>query len=267
MAPGPSLQLPSFLHGIFPGVHQKVKKEGQRCGKQYREHGTFPPPRQMRDVSPSDVVLMHEVTDFQRDQPAWRLYMVSKLMGSLTEIRPDEWQNPFPVRDAYEECFRQTAWGALYFAVDPGAPRSTQRTALRLQAVLHFWEPLQSARYLFKKLGAVLTLEELMVAACGWTMEAWSPVGEDSVRARLATAAERMAQATREDSIEAILRHLPRVLTSARNLKHRDVVANPSFQRERITALDAEDFERVSAACTSDVLGLVYSWDRRLAAQ
>ncbi len=138
--------------------------------------------------------------------------------------------------------------------------------APRLQAVLRFWEPLQSARYLFKTLGEALTLEELMVASCAWAMDAWVPESDAPVRSRLALAAERMARATREDSIEAILRELPRAIDSARGLKHRDVVSDPSFpfQRERLATLDPWRFERTSAACTSDVLGLVYSWDRQL---
>ena len=269
MAPGQSssLQLPSFLHGIYPSVHQKTRKEGLRCGEQYRKDGSFPAPRQMLEVPPGEVVVAQGVVDFQRERPIWRLYMVSTLMGNLSETLSGEWQNPFPVRDAYETFFREAAWGALYFAIEQDAPVSAERTAMRLQAVLRFWEPLQSVRYLFKTLGEALTLEELMVASCDWAMEAWCPVGEASVRARLEVAAERMARATREDSIEAILRQMPRALTFARGLKHRDVVADPVFQRERLATLDPRAFERVSGACTSDLLGQVYAWDRQLGKQ
>jgi hypothetical protein len=267
MAPGqPStLRLPSFLHGIYPAVHQKTRKEGLRCGEQYRKDGTFPAPRQMLEVPSGEVVVAHEVVDFQRERPAWRLYMVSNVISGLCESL--DWQNSFHVGDAYEAYCRETAWGALYFAIGQTAPMSAERVALRLRAVLRFWEPLQSARYLFKALGAALTLEELMVASCDWAMDAWCPVGEASVRARLEMAAERMARATRVDSMEAILREMPRALAYARNLKHRDVVADPSFQRQRLAALDSQGFERVSGACTSELLGQVYSWDRQLGKQ
>ncbi|MFY0582146.1 hypothetical protein ACN28S_54760 [Cystobacter fuscus] len=181
-------------------------------------------------------------------------------MSGLSEAL--EGQNPFPARDAYEARFLETAWSALYFATSAMVPVSAERTALRLQAVLRFWESLQGARYLFKTLGAPLTLEELVGAACDWAMDAWCP-GEASVRDRLKSAAERMARATREDCIEAILRQMPHALTFARNLKHRDVVANPAFQRERLIALPPLAFERVSGACTSDLLALLYSWDRQ----
>jgi hypothetical protein len=98
-------------------------------------------------------------------------------------------------------------------------------------------------------------------------MDAWCPGGETSVRERLAAAAECIARATREDCIEAILRQMPHALTFARNLKHWDVVAEPSFQRERLAALSPPAFERVSGACTSDLLALLYSWDRQAGKQ
>jgi len=144
-----SLQLPSFLQGTFRSVQQKTHREGLRCGEQYREDGAFPIPRQMVEVPPTEVVVAHEVVDFQRERPAWRLYMVSHVMGSLAP----EGHKPIPVRHDYEAFFRETAWGALFFATTHLGAVSAERTARRLQSVLRFWEPLQSARYLFKKLG------------------------------------------------------------------------------------------------------------------
>jgi hypothetical protein len=263
MMAGPpvSLQLPSFLHGTFSSVQRKTRKEGLRCGALYGKVGSFPVPLQMQDVLPSDEVLTHEGADLQHERPAWRLYMVSHVMSGLSEAL--EGQNTFPARDAYEARFLDAAWGALYFATSAMVPVSAERTALRLQGVLRFWDPLQGARYLFKTFGAPLTLEELMRAACDWAMDAWCSGEEISVRERLMTAAERMARATREDCIEAILRQMPHALTFARNLKHRDVVADPAFQRERLAALSPPAFERVSGACTSDLLALLYSWDRQ----
>jgi hypothetical protein len=257
-----ALRLPSFLHGSYPAVHQKAMKEGLRCGEQYRKDGSFPAPQQMLEVPSGAVIVAHEVVDFQHERPAWRLYMVSQIRSGLCEAL--DWPGTFEVDDLYEAFCRETAWGALCFAISLDAPASAERMALRLQAVLRFWEPLQSVRYLFKTLGVALTLEELMVAACDWAMEAWCPEGGTSVRARLETAAERMAQATREDCLEAILRHMPRALSLARDLKHPEVLADPAFQRERLATLDAQAFERISGACTPYVLEKLYDWDHEL---
>jgi hypothetical protein len=258
----PSLQLPSFLHGTSPTVQRKTRKEGLRCGEQYQRNGSFPSPQELLEVPPGETVLTHEVADFHHERPAWRLYMVSNVMSGLYEAL--DWRNTLQVDASYEACFRETGWGALYFATSQDAPRSAERTALRLQAVLRFWEPLQSVRYRFKTLGAGLMLEELMVASCGWALDAWCPLGDASVRARMEMAAERMARATRDDSIEAILRMMPRALAHASDLKHRDVVADPAFQRQRLVALDPPAIERVSAACTSDLLEKLYDWDHEL---
>ncbi len=255
-----SLQLPSFLHGTFRSVQQKTRREGLRCGAQYREVGAFSQPRQMLEVPPGEVVVTHEVVDFQRERPAWRLYMVSHVMVALSEPP----QSPFPVRNSYEALFRETAWGALFFATTHMGPVSAERTAKRLQSVLRFWEPLQSGRYLFKNPRMAHTLEELMLASCDWAMDAWCPVGDASVRSRLEAAAERMAQATREDCIEAIFREMPRALAHAGPLMHQHVVENPAFQRERLATLDAWSFERVSGACTADLIWLLHRWDREL---
>jgi hypothetical protein len=264
MTPGDtsSLQLPSFLHGTFRTVRQKAKREGLRCGEQYQKDGTFLLPRQLVEVPPGEVVVAHEVVDFQHERPSWRLYLVSDVMSGLREAV--DWQNTLPLRDAYEDFCLETAWGALYFALAQMGPVSAQRTAKRLQAVLRFWAPLQGAHYLFKKLGTAQTLEELMVASCDWAMDAWCPEGDASVRERLETAAQRMARATREDCIEAIFREMPRALAHAGKLKHRNVVADPDFQRERLATLDSWSFERVSAACTADLIWLLTVWDREL---
>jgi hypothetical protein len=258
------LRLPSFLHGTYAFVHQKTRREGHRCSEQYRKSGTFPSPQQMLEIPSGELVLTHGVADFQHERPAWRLYMVSDVMSGLWEAL--DWQDTFAVGDAYEAFFRETAWGALYFATAQMSPVSAERTALRLQAVLRAWEPLQSVRYLFKTLGATLTLEELMAVSCGWAINAWSPAGDASVsvRTRLQTAVERMARATREDCIEAILRRMPLALSSERSLKHWQVLSNPALQRERLAALDPEEFERVSGARTSDLIGYLHDWDHEL---
>lgn len=260
-----SLQLPSFLHGSFTSVARQTSREGQRCGEQYRRDGSFPAPREMLAVSPGEVVITHEVADFQREEPAWRLYMVSRVMSGLLETL--DYQNTFHVRDAYEAFCRETAWGALHFAVEQNAPRSAARTAVGLKAVLCFWEPLESARYLFKTLGAVLSLEELLLACNDWAVDAWCPVGDSPVRARLELASERMARATKADCVEAILREMPRALAYARDLKHRDVLSTPTFWREQLGLLPPRAFERVSGACTSDLLSQLYAWDRALGKQ
>jgi hypothetical protein len=260
-----SLRLPSFLHGTYRLVQQKTKREGLRCGARYLEDGSFAVPLRMEEVPSGELVMTHEVADFQREQSAWRLYMVSEVMSGLREAL--DWRNTLPMRDAYEAFFLDTAWGALYFSLAQMGPVSAERTARRLRAVLRFWQPLQSARYLFKSIGTPHRLDDLMVASCDWALDAWCPVGGASVPERLEMAAARMARATREDCIEAMLRELPRALEHAGKLKHRAVVADPVYQRERLATLDSRAFERVSGARTAELIAQLHDWDHELGVQ
>lgn len=257
-----SLQVPACLYGKHAALRQKARKVGLRCGQHYLREGIFPVPRLMREVAPGELILMTEVADFQREQPACRLYMAFDIMHGVIEAVKG--QNRLGVRDAYETAFLSTAWAALPFCVDQMGPVSAQRAALRIQSVLRFWEPLDSARYHYKLLGQKLTLEALMEKSCGWAPAAWCPESDAPLRERLALAAERMSRATREESLAAIRRHLPQALPLARNLQHPDTLADPSFQEERLATIDDWSFERISAAHTSHLLWLLYGWDREL---
>ncbi|HYO57117.1 hypothetical protein [Archangium sp.] len=258
-----TLQLPSFLHGPYIAIKSKTKAEGRRCAKQYQLNGTLPQPRELRTVSPGEVVFTHSIVDFQDHLPAWRLYMVSEVMMSLYDV--DE-KNHRHLGNLYETTFRETAWGALYFALSGMAPESAERTALRLQAVLRFWDSLQHGRYLYQTLNTFMSLEELMTAACGWAMEAWCPEEGAPVRSRFAVASERMARATKDDCVEAILRQLPRILPFAdrSNLNHLEVVMDSTAWREHLATLDAWEFERISAVRPGSILERMYVWDREL---
>lgn len=258
-----TLQLPSFLHGPSIAIKSKTKAEGRRCAKQYQLNGTFPQPRELRTVAPGEVVFTEYVADFENQSPAWRLYMLGEVMMSLYDM--DE-KNHRQLGKAYEAFFRETPWGALYFALSGNAPESAERTALRLQAVLRSWDSLHHGRYLHKKLNTFMNLEELMTAACGWAMNAWCPEGGSSVRSRFEVASERMARATRDECVEAILRQLPRILSFAdrRKLNHADVVMELSSWREHLATLDTQEFERISGVYPGEVLREMYRWDRQL---
>jgi hypothetical protein len=257
--------MPSFLYGSLLAVERKTLEEGRRYVEQYQRTGSFSAPLEMVVVPPGEVVVAHEVVDFNHERPAWRLYMLFKVMSGLCEALG--WKNTSLVRDAYEAAARETSWGALYFVISREAPKSAERTALRLRALLRFWEPLQSVRYLFNSPHTSISLEELMIAAVDWAMDAWCPVGDTAIRARLEMAAGRMAHATKEECIEAILREMPRALAYASGLKHKEVLSDADFLRKRFLALTPSAFERVSGACTAELLSRLYLWDRQLEKQ
>ncbi|ATB43352.1 hypothetical protein CYFUS_008832 [Cystobacter fuscus] len=258
-----ALQLPAFLHGPITAIENAAKAEGRRCAKQYQVDGTFPAPMEMKAVAPNDLVFTHNVADIHDEHPAWRLYMASEVVMSLCDATSDR-----HLGDIYEEAFRQTAWGALHFALSGNAPESAARTARRLQAVLGFWDSLQHGRYIHQRLNTFLTLEELLTSACGWATDAWCPEGASSTHSRIEVASERMARATKEDCVEAILRQLPHIFSFAdgRKLTHPEVVTNPTAWREHLIAMDDATFERLSGVRPAEVLRSLYQWDRQLGA-
>lgn len=105
------------------------------------------------------------------------------------------------------------------------------------------------------------------MAASNWAMEAWCTAGLTSIKQRLEVAAAQMAQATREDSTQAILRQMPLAIEHARGLKHREVLVEPEFIRQHLAALGPAAFERVSGAFTSHLIELLYDWDQELEMQ
>ncbi|MET0404688.1 MAG: hypothetical protein ABW123_19895 [Cystobacter sp.] len=253
------LHLPSFLRGSYSAVLAMTREEGQRCAVSYLRDGSFPAPRVMREVHPGEVVLLHEVADFHRDEPAWRLYLSSNVLEGLCEAL--DWRDSFQVSDLHESWCRTSPWGALAAAVAQEAPRSAARTALRLRAVLRFWTPLASARYCYKSLGESLSLEGLLAASHDGVLQTWDPTDDAPIRTRLERAAERMAHATRDECVEVIVRGMSQTLPFAKGLRHRSRWAEPSFLRQRVAALDAESFERLSGACPSDLLERLYDWE------
>ncbi|HYO71866.1 MAG TPA: hypothetical protein VEU33_37890 [Archangium sp.] len=213
-------------------------------------------------MKPGELVLAHTLSDFlTKEQPAWRLHLFLDVLGGLGEdVEGQEWQQ---MEEAYEVFCRATAWGSLFHVLEPGAPRSAERMAARLGALLHHWDPLQLPRYLHKKLGGAYTLGELLEEIYGRTLEAWCPGGRP-VRGHIEVVVERMARATRQECIEAVLRLIPHVLAQPSRLKHREILGDPVLQRERLTTLLPEQFERFSSADAFAVYEQLASWDREL---
>ena len=126
-----------------------------------------------------------------------------------------------------------------------------------------FRDVLQGPRYAFW-LGKKYTLEELMEDIYGKTLEAWCPGGPASVREHLALTVERMARATREECTEAVLRVMPVVVEMDADLKHREVLGDLDFLRERLAMLSPKDFEDFSSAYKYTVAVQLAAWDREL---
>jgi hypothetical protein len=258
----PVLEFPAMLHGSIATIRRKVSAEAQWWAREYLKTGVFPPPRRMRQVLPGEVLVMHSGAESIVPGSCWRVYMFGEVFMYLNEGVPEE---EYPrIRAAFESFCLSTPWGALYHAVSPNPQHSAGHVANRLAAVLRFWEMLQRPRYAFWSFYQEYTLEELMADIYRMTLEAWCPGGPASVREHLTLTVERMARATREECLEAVLRVMPAVVETDKNLKHCEVLRDPDFLRERLRALPPEKFELLSSADKYEVCGQLWDWYREL---
>ncbi|MFY0565017.1 hypothetical protein ACN28E_14350 [Archangium lansingense] len=261
MEHSPVLEFPAWLYGTTAAIRRKVESEGRWWAREYLKIGAFPLPRQMRQVAPGEVLVMHSGAEFNLGRTRWWIHMFVEVFMGLNEGVPKEERQR--MRESFESFCLSTPWGALYHAVSPPPPRSAERMANRLASVLRFWDVLQGPRYAFW-FGKKYTLEELMEDIYRKTLEAWCPGGPALVREHMALMVERMARATREDCLEAVLRVMPVLVEEDTEFKHREELSDPGFLRERLSALPLEDFEDISSAYKYTVTVQLAAWDREL---
>jgi hypothetical protein len=256
------LEFPEMLHGSIATIIRKASVEGPWWARQYLETGAFPPPRRMRRVQPGEVLVMHAGAEFGAPGSCWRLHMFGEVSMYLIEGIPREARPR--MEEAFEAFCLSTPWGALSLVVPPNPQESARQVANRFAAVLGFWEVLQGLRYAFWSSYQPYSLEELMSDIYHMTLEAWCPGGPVSVREHLTMTVERMARATREECLEAVLRVMPVVVETDKKLKHCAVLRDPGFLRERLFTLPPEKFEEISSADKYAVCGQLYDWYREL---
>ncbi|EPX60940.1 hypothetical protein D187_001592 [Cystobacter fuscus DSM 2262] len=92
--------------------------------------------------------------------PRWRVHLCADIFLSLSEGVPKEQRQR--MEESFESFYLRTPWGALYHAVSPPSPRSAERMARWLAAMLRFWDVLQGPRYAYRMPDTHHTLDELM---------------------------------------------------------------------------------------------------------
>lgn len=259
------LEFPAMLHGLSGAVLRRVRTKGRQWAGEYLKTGGFTPPQRMLPVSPGECLVLHPGADSNLiPHPRWRIHLFADVFSSLSQGVPkDERQR---MDEVFESFCLNNPWGALYYVVSPPPPRSAERVARRLTALLRFWDVLQSPRYAFW-FERQYTLEELVKDIYGKTLEAWCPQGPASVRAHLTLTVERMSRATREECMEAVLRMIPSLVAVDTEFKHRELLSDSGFLREHLRALSSKDFEDVSSAYPYTVTMQLADWDRALGRQ
>ncbi|WP_257460367.1 hypothetical protein [Archangium lipolyticum] len=259
----PVLEFPAMLHGPPGTIRREVRAKGQGWAREYLKTGAFTPPRRMLQVPPREPLVMHSAAEFEfMYRSSWRIHMFIDVFMNLNDGVPKEERQR--MEETFESFCLGTPWGALYHAVSPPPPRSAERMARRLAALLRFWDVLQGPRYAYRVPDTHHTLDDLMDYIYRKTLEAWCPSGPASVREHMELTVERMSRATREDCMEALLRMIPVLVEVDAEFKHREVLSDPDFLRERLATLSPKDFENLSSAYIYTVTMQLAAWDRQL---
>jgi hypothetical protein len=258
----PGLEFPAMFHGLTGAILRAVRAKGRAWGREYVKAGALTQPRRMLQVPPGEVLIVHSGADSNLiPLPRWRIHLFADVFIGLSDSVPEE--QHASLEEAFESFCLSTPWGALYHAVSPPSPRSAERMSRRLDALLRFWDALQVPRYAYW-FERPYALDELVKDIYGVTLEAWCPEGATTVREHLTLTVERMSHATRDDCMNALLRLMPALVKTDREFKHREVLIQLDFLRERLAALPPKDFERVSSAYKYTVAMQLADWDRDL---
>lgn len=261
----PGLELPAMLHGLQRTILREVRAKGRQWAREYLKTGRFTPPQHMLKVAPGELLVLHSGADSHLvPQPRWRVHLFADVFSSLSEGVPQAERQR--MEEVFESFCLGTPWGALYHCVSPPPPRSAERMARRLAALLRFWDVLQVSRFAFW-FERPYTLEELVENIYGRTLEAWCPERPASVREHLVLTVGRMSQATREECMEAVLRVMPALLAVDTGFEHRETLGDPDFLREHLRALSPKDFEEISSGYPYTVTLQLSDWDRALGRQ
>ena len=108
----PVLEFPAMLYGSTTAIQRKVRAEGRWWAREYLETGAFPQPRQMRQVPPGEVLVMHSGADFDpTPRPRWRMHMFTNVFMGLDEGIPKEERQRNEA--AFESFCLSTSWAGL----------------------------------------------------------------------------------------------------------------------------------------------------------
>jgi hypothetical protein len=220
-----ALLFPVFVYGEHATCRRKMKAEAKRWAKRYEERGDFPEPK-LIPVPPGSVMILEGV---EADMIAfgagsrklcWFFYLVDWLRMHANPGSP-------AVRAIFQPKFEAFAcrypWGALSVAISPW-DSSIHLVTQRLEAVLSFWEKLDTLRYLRLR---QYTLTELMLFFYEATIRMWVDAPTGTVRDMLRATIERMRNASEDEIAARMMRQFYQVADTDPKLTHREWLKSP----------------------------------------
>ncbi len=241
-----TLLFPAFLYGDHATCRRRWKAEGKKWGKRYLERGDFVEPK-LIPVQPGSVIwtddgaaqMLMLGSHERRKDPNWHFYLLDYV---ASEASPGDCTND-SFYLAYDAFACRYPWGALSLIIHRRLNLSIACVSQQLEAVLSFWEQLDSVRYIDRYLKEV-DLVELLTFYTYDIMLTWAdaPVGR-SARQVLRETMERMRNASEDEIHARLMGRLHHVADTDPNLKHREWLKSPGLIETELAHIQATNSE------------------------
>jgi hypothetical protein len=253
------LLFPEFLYGELSPTQRKMKAEAKKWGKRYAKSGDFPEPKLM-PVPPGSVVIWERMAlEFMkggmstendpewakvcmragRHVPRWHLHHLDSFWCEIPTVE-DRNEIRWPMVKAYEAFVQGYPWGALVIAVTRPLANPIPVAIRRIEALLSFWEPLDTIRYVSYDLYPV-SLTDFVMRHYRELVVMWvdRPTGDAKTDLRAAFA--NMPKASEDEIRARALRCARWFIETWPHLKHRQWLKTPGLLERELERLRIEE--------------------------
>lgn len=274
------LLFPAFLYGELSPTQRKMKAEAKKWGKRYAKSGDFPEPK-LIEVPPGSVVIWQRMAlEFMkwgvstendpewekvclragRHVPRWHLHHLIHFWAEIPLV-DDRRETYLAMFNVYETFVQRHPWGALVIAMTRPLDNPIPVVTRRFEALLSFWEPLDTIRYVAHDLRPV-SLTDFVMGLYRGTLVMWVDKPTGDVKADLRTAITNMPKASEDEIHGRILRSAHWFVETWPHLKHRQWLKSPGLLERELERVRREDPERYADLAAFDGGGLCGQLDQ-----
>jgi hypothetical protein len=251
------LAFPAFLFGTAAACRAKGRGKAKKWTEHYQKHGCFPEPT-MAPVKPGTIIFVRDGSDFQYRDPQWRLYGLSFLrwnIGYSYEARAK-------VEADFEAFACKYPWGALAVALGHTLYNTIDAVSKRIEAVLSFWEQLDTLRYFDIKLKPVTLAEMLAWPHFPGPVAMWVDQPSGDIRVDLRTAIDKMRKASDTEIRDRLMPRLRETVETYPEFEHRERLREQGVLEDALSKLEPCWYDDLTAGDAGAHIGFISRIDR-----
>jgi hypothetical protein len=253
------LLFPEFLYGELSPTQRKMKAEAKKWGKRYEKSSDFPEPKLM-PVPPGSIVFWNRYAlEFRKTGmstendpewakvwsaagphvPRWHLHHLDSFWCAIP-LEDGSSEGARALLDAYEAFVQRYAWGALVIAMTQPLDNPIPVAIRRIEALLSFWEPLDTIRYVDVDFYPV-SLTDFVMRDYREMVVMWVDRPTGDLRVDLRTVIDNMPKASEDEIRSRALRSARWVIETWPYLKHRQWLKTPGLLERELERLRLEE--------------------------